>query len=96
MKRIIFTFITGLICCVLVTSVAYSIEIRRPCEECSGAVEMFTATVRLMMQKYADSARAKCPEIPEHVHPHLWRHIRAMHLYQHGMDLTLVSQWLGH
>ena len=19
-----------------------------------------------------------------------------MHLYQHGMDLTLVSQWLGH
>lgn len=53
-------------------------------------------TVRLMMQKYADSARAKCPEIPEHVHPHLWRHTRAMHLYQHGMDLTLVSQWLGH
>ena len=53
-------------------------------------------TVRLMMQKYADSARAKCPEIPERVHPHLWRHTRAMHLYQHGMDLTLVSQWLGH
>lgn len=53
-------------------------------------------TVRLMMQKYADSAKAKCPEIPEHVHPHLWRHTRAMHLYQHGMDLTLVSQWLGH
>lgn len=53
-------------------------------------------TVRLMMQKYADSARAKCPDIPERVHPHLWRHTRAMHLYQHGMDLTLVSQWLGH
>jgi site-specific recombinase XerD len=53
-------------------------------------------TVRLMMQKYADSARTKCPEIPENVHPHLWRHTRAMHLYQHGMDLTLVSQWLGH
>ena len=53
-------------------------------------------TVRLMMQKYANSARAKCPEIPAHVHPHLWRHTRAMHLYQRGMDLTLVSQWLGH
>lgn len=48
------------------------------------------------MQKYADSARAKCPEIPDRIHPHLWRHTRAMHLYQHGMDLTLVSQWLGH
>lgn len=53
-------------------------------------------TVRLMMQKYAVSGRAKCPEIPERIHPHLWRHTRAMHLYQHGMDLTLVSQWLGH
>lgn len=53
-------------------------------------------TVRIMMRKYADSARAKCPEIPKNVHPHLWRHTRAMHLYQHGMDLTLVSQWLGH
>ncbi len=53
-------------------------------------------TVRLMMQKYADSARTKCPEIQEHVHPHLWRHTRAMHLYKHGMDLSLVSQWLGH
>ena len=53
-------------------------------------------TVRLMMQKYADSARLKCPTVPSRVHPHLWRHTRAMHLYQHGMNLTLVSQWLGH
>lgn len=52
--------------------------------------------VRLRLQKYADSARAKCPEVPEHVHPHMWRHSRAMHLYQHGMPLELVSQWLGH
>ena len=48
------------------------------------------------MNIYADLAREKCPDIPEHVHPHLWRHSRAMHLYQHGMDLTLISQWLGH
>lgn len=26
----------------------------------------------------------------------MFRHSRAMHLYQHGMDLTLISQWLGH
>ncbi|MCR5321696.1 MAG: site-specific integrase [Lachnospiraceae bacterium] len=53
-------------------------------------------TMRIRIQKYADEARKKCPEIPEKVHPHLWRHSRAMHLYQHGMELTLISQWLGH
>lgn len=57
---------------------------------------MSDETVRVILQKYADSARKKCPEIPQKVHPHLWRHTRAMHLYQHGMDLSLVSQWLGH
>ena len=53
-------------------------------------------TVRIRIKKYAESARKKCPEIPKRVYPHLWRHTRAMHLYQHGMDLTLISQWLGH
>lgn len=53
-------------------------------------------TVRIRIQKYADAAREKCGDIPVKVYPHLWRHTRAMHLYQHGMDLTLISQWLGH
>lgn len=53
-------------------------------------------TARLRLQKYVKPAREKCPDVPENIHPHLWRHTRAMHLYQHGMDLTLVSQWLGH
>jgi len=48
------------------------------------------------MKEYGIAARAKCLDVPENVHPHLWRHSRAMHLYQSGMDLTLVSQWLGH
>lgn|GEM_PF-2747825 len=28
--------------------------------------------------------------------PHLLRHSRSTHLYQHGMDLTLLAQRLGH
>ena len=48
------------------------------------------------MRRYGNEAREVCPEIPEIVHPHMFRHSRAMHLYQGGMDLTLVSQWLGH
>ena len=55
-----------------------------------------TSTVRKMVQRYGEKARETCPAIPEKMHPHLLRHSRAMHLYQHGMDLTLISQWLGH
>lgn len=52
--------------------------------------------VRYLLRDYADKAHMTCPEAPEGVHPHQFRHSRAMHLYQEGMDLTLVSQWLGH
>jgi site-specific recombinase XerD len=52
--------------------------------------------IRQFLKQYASSARANCIEVPENVHPHLFRHSRAMHLYQNGMDLTLLSQWLGH
>ena len=52
--------------------------------------------VRRFLNDYARQAHKTCLEIPERIHPHLFRHSRAMHLYQHGMDLTLVSQWLGH
>lgn len=31
-----------------------------------------------------------------HLHPHLFRHTRAMHLYMAGMPLPLISEWLGH
>lgn len=52
--------------------------------------------IRKRMKRYGITARERCGEIPENIHPHLLRHSRAMHLYQNGMDLTLVSQWLGH
>lgn len=48
------------------------------------------------IKRYGAAAKENCAEVPDNVHPHLFRHSRAMHLYQHGMDLTLVSQWLGH
>ena len=52
--------------------------------------------VRLFLKQYGSMARSVCSEVPENVHPHLFRHSRAMHLYQEGMDLSLVAQWLGH
>ena len=52
--------------------------------------------MRYIIKEYGEEARKHCVEVPENVHPHMFRHSRAMHLYQNGMDLTLVSQWLGH
>jgi site-specific recombinase XerD len=52
--------------------------------------------IRLFLTQYGDMACKSCIEVPENVHPHLFRHSRAMHLYQNGMDLTLIAQWLGH
>jgi len=51
---------------------------------------------RKLIYNYGVSARSSCHEVPENVHPHLFRHSRAMHLYQNGVDLNLISQWLGH
>ena len=52
--------------------------------------------IRKFLKNYGEAARKVCSEVPDSIHAHLWRHSRAMHLYQEGMDLTLVSQWLGH
>lgn len=52
--------------------------------------------VRSLVRKYGKQAREFCNEAPENVHPHLFRHSLAMLLYQNGMDLPLISQWLGH
>ena len=43
-----------------------------------------------------DSMAKRMLMVPTNLHPHHFRHSRAMHLYQHGMELALVSQWLGH
>ena len=31
-----------------------------------------------------------------HLHAHLFRRTRAMHLYLAGVDLPLIAEWLGH
>lgn len=48
------------------------------------------------IKRYGLMAVQKCAEMPEHLHPHMLRHTRAMHLYRNGMPLELLSQFLGH
>jgi integrase/recombinase XerD len=52
--------------------------------------------VARLIRQHAATARARCPDVPDRVHPHMLRHSRAMHLYQAGMPLALLTEWLGH
>jgi site-specific recombinase XerD len=51
---------------------------------------------RNLVHRHGVKARMICSEVPERVYPHLFRHSCAMHMYQSGVHLTLISQWLGH
>lgn len=57
--------------------------------------KMSPDNVARFLNAYEKSAKVVNPALP-HLHPHLFRHARAMHLYQAGMPLPLVSEWLGH
>lgn len=52
--------------------------------------------VAAFVKKYGEAAKVLSPGIPDRVHPHMLRHTRAMHLYQGGMPMTLLSDFLGH
>lgn len=57
--------------------------------------QMSADNVQRFMKAYEIKAKETRKDIP-HLHPHLWRRTRAMHLYIAGMPLPLVSEWLGH
>lgn len=58
--------------------------------------KMSDDNVSRFIKKYGKVAKEICPEVPENLHPHLFRHSRAIHLYRSGMPLVLLSEWLGH
>lgn len=53
-------------------------------------------TVRFFFRKYAGKALGFSREMPDNLTPHMLRHTRAMHLYQQGMPMMLLSEFLGH
>ncbi|QQE78439.1 tyrosine-type recombinase/integrase [Alicyclobacillus sp. SO9] len=58
--------------------------------------KMSPDNVASFLKRYGASARLRCSEVPERVYPHLFRHTRAMHLYQSGMPLSYIKDFLGH
>lgn len=58
--------------------------------------KMSDDNVSCFLKRYAQSARQLCPEVPLRMHAHLFRHTRAMHLYQAGIPLSYIKDFLGH
>lgn len=58
--------------------------------------KMSPSNFERIIKKYADFVRPDYPDMPEKVHPHMFRRTRATSLYQDGVELELVSRILGH
>ena len=58
--------------------------------------QMSDDNVSCFLKRYAESARKVCSEVPLRMHAHLFRHTRAMHLYQAGIPLSYIKDFLGH
>jgi integrase/recombinase XerD len=71
------------------TPMFYTVRDHRPARMSDDNVARF-------IRQHATAARARCPDVPAGAHPHMLRHSRAMHLYQNGMPLALLTEWLGH
>ena len=53
--------------------------------------------VRYILAKYLGRARSHVPSLAKkRLHPHSMRHSAAMALLKSGVDLSSISQWLGH
>lgn len=57
--------------------------------------KMSPDNVQRFLRKYEQDMCSKSGNLP-HLHPHLFRRTRAMHLYIAGVPLPLISDWLGH
>ena len=49
-----------------------------------------------MLKKYAARAHEICPDVPERLHAHQFRHAKASHWLEDGMNIVQISFLLGH
>lgn len=53
--------------------------------------------IRYILRKYCRRAQMATPTLAaKRLHPHSMRHSTAVHLLRSGVDLSTISQWLGH
>ena len=57
---------------------------------------MSPGNVSRIINKYADAIRSEHPNLPKHLHCHMFRRTRATGLYRNGVELEMISVILGH
>ena len=57
---------------------------------------MSPGNVPRIINKYADAIRPEHPNLPKHLHCHMFRRTRATGLYRNGVELEMISVILGH
>lgn len=60
------------------------------------ASKLSQAAVRKMLKKYAEAAHMIDPDVPLDLHAHQFRHARASHWLEEGMNIVQISRLLGH
>ena len=57
---------------------------------------MSAENVNKMMKRYAKMAHGKCGDVPLDIHAHQFRHAKASHWLENGMNIAQISYLLGH
>ena len=65
----------------------YTVRNHRP-------ARMSDDNVARLIRQHAVTAKARCPDVPDRVHPHMLRHSRVMSLLHAGVNITVIALWL--
>lgn len=52
--------------------------------------------ISYIVKKYAESIRKEEPSFPGHIHCHMFRHSKAMHMLEAGINIIYIRDFLGH
>ena len=58
--------------------------------------KMTQPAVAKQLKKHAAAARQACPQVPAGLHAHQYRHAKASHWLEDGMNIVQISYLLGH